>query len=59
MFDKSGESGLPSLVPDLRGRAESYSSLCMMLAVSLTLRLASFVCKTKLMIHVSQFLTAF
>ena len=36
MLDKSGESGHPCLVPDLRGNAFSFSPLCMMLAVFLS-----------------------
>ena len=36
MLNKSGESGLPCLVPDLRGNAFSFSPLRMMLAVGLS-----------------------
>ena len=36
MLNKSGESGHPCLVPDLRGNAFSFSLLSMMLAVSLS-----------------------
>ena len=36
MFNKSGKSGHPCLVPDLRGNAFSFSSLSMMLAVGLS-----------------------
>ena len=35
MLNKSGESGRPCLVPDLRGNAFSFSLLSMMLAVGL------------------------
>ena len=36
MLNKSGKSGHPCLVPDLRGNAFSFSSLSMMLAVGLS-----------------------
>ena len=36
MLNKSGESGHPCLVPDLRGSAFSFSQLSMMLAVGLS-----------------------
>ena len=36
MLNKSGESGRPCLVPDLRGNAFSFSLLNMMLAVGLS-----------------------
>ena len=36
MLNKSGESGHPCLVPDLRGNAFSFSPLSMMLAVGLS-----------------------
>ena len=36
MLSKSGESGHPCLVPDLRGNAFSFSLLSMMLAVGLS-----------------------
>ena len=36
MLNKSGESGDPCLVPDLRGNAFSFSPLSMMLAVGLS-----------------------
>ncbi|GAB5571976.1 protein-L-isoaspartate(D-aspartate) O-methyltransferase isoform X2 [Prionailurus iriomotensis] len=36
MLNKSGESGHPCLVPDLRGKAFSFSPLSMMLAVGLS-----------------------
>ena len=36
MLNKSGESGYPCLVPDLRGNAFSFSPLSMMLAVCLS-----------------------
>ena len=36
MLNKSGESGHPSLVPDLRRNAFSFSPLSMMLAVGLS-----------------------
>ena len=36
MLNKSGESGHPCLVPDLRGKAFSFSMLSMMLAVGLS-----------------------
>ena len=36
MLNKSGESGYPCLVPDLRGNAFSFSPLSMMLAVGLS-----------------------
>ena len=36
MLNKSGESGYPCLVPDLRGNAFSFSSLRMMLAMDLS-----------------------
>ena len=36
MLNKSGESGRPCLVPDLRGSAFSFSPLSMMLAVGLS-----------------------
>ena len=36
MLNKSGESGSPCLVPDLRGNAFSFSPLSMMLAVCLS-----------------------
>ena len=35
MLNKSGESGHPCLVPDLRGNAFSFSLLSVMLAVGL------------------------
>ena len=35
MLNKSGESGRPCLVPDLRGNPFSFSPLSMMLAVPL------------------------
>ena len=35
MLNKSGESGHPCLVPDLRGNGFSFSLLSMMLAVGL------------------------
>ena len=37
MLNKSGESGHPCLVPDLRGDAFSFSPLSMMLPVRLSL----------------------
>ena len=37
MLNKSGESGGPCLVPDLRGNVFSYSPLSLMLAVGLTI----------------------
>ena len=36
MLNKSGESGHPCLVPELRGNAFSFSCLSMMLAVGLS-----------------------
>ena len=36
MLTKSGESGHPCLVPDLRGNAFSFSTLSMILAVGLS-----------------------
>ena len=36
MLNKSGESGHPFLVPDLRGNAFSFSPLSKMLAVGLS-----------------------
>ena len=36
MLNKSGESGPPFLVPDLRGNAFSFSPLSMMLVVGLS-----------------------
>ena len=36
MLNKSGESGHPCLVPDLRGKVFSFSLLIMMLAVCLS-----------------------
>ena len=36
MLNNSGESGHPCLVPDLRGNAFSFSSLRIMLAISLS-----------------------
>ena len=36
MLNKSGESGHPYLVPDLRGNAFSFLTLSMMLAVGLS-----------------------
>ena len=36
MLNKSGKSGHPCLIPDLRGNAFSFSPLSMMLAVSLS-----------------------
>ena len=36
MLNKSGESGHPCLVPDLRGNAFSFSPLSIMLAVGLS-----------------------
>ena len=36
MMSKSDKSGHPCLVPDLRGRALSFSSFSMMLAVDLS-----------------------
>ena len=36
MLNKSGESGYPCLVPDLRGNAFSFSWLSMMSALSLS-----------------------
>ena len=36
MLNKSGESGQPCLVPDLRGNGFSFSPLRMMLAVGLS-----------------------
>ena len=36
MLNKSGESGHPCLVPDLKGKAFSFSLLSMMLAVGLS-----------------------
>ena len=36
MLNKSGESGHPCLVPDLRGNAFSFSPLSMMLAMGLS-----------------------
>ena len=35
MFSKSGKSGHPHLVTDLRGKASSFSTLSMMLAMGL------------------------
>ena len=36
MLNRSGESGHPCLIPDLRGKAFSFSLLSMMLAVVLS-----------------------
>ena len=36
MLNRSGKSGHPSLVPDLRGNTSSFSPLSMMLAVGLS-----------------------
>ena len=36
MLNKSGESGQPCLVPDLRGKAFNFSSLRIMFAVGLS-----------------------
>ena len=44
MLNKSGESGHPCLVPDLRGNAFSFSLLSMMLAVGLSHM--AFICRT-------------
>ena len=35
MLNKSGDSGHPCLVPDLKEKTLNFSSLCMMLAVGL------------------------
>ena len=36
MLNKSGESGYPCLVPDLRGKTFAFSPLSMMLAVTIS-----------------------
>ena len=51
MLNKSGESGHPCLVPDLRGNAFSFSPLSMMLAVGLSYMALNYVDVASLNAH--------